>query len=81
LFYLSSDGKVMAVPLTAGTNFDPGAPVALFQANAREPAATTEQVFYDVARDGQRFLINTEAKQTEAEPMTIVLNWATKLNK
>jgi eukaryotic-like serine/threonine-protein kinase len=74
LFYLSSDGKVMAVPVTEGANFDAGAPVALFQANAREAAATTEQAFYDVARDGQRFLINTEAKQTEVEPMSIVLN-------
>jgi eukaryotic-like serine/threonine-protein kinase len=81
LFYLSSDGKVMAVPVTGGTNFDAGAPVALFQANARETAATTEQTFYDVTRDGQRFLINTEVKQTEVEPMSIVLNWAAKLNK
>ena len=81
LFYLSSDGKVIAVPVKGGTNFDAGAPVALFQANARETAATTEQTFYDVTRDGQRFLINTEAKQTEVEPMSIVLNWAAKLNK
>jgi hypothetical protein len=34
-----------------------------------------------VTRDGQRFLINTEVKQTEVEPMSIVLNWAAKLNK
>lgn len=28
-----------------GTSFDTGAPVALFQANARENLATTEQLF------------------------------------
>jgi WD40-like Beta Propeller Repeat len=43
LFYLSSDGKMMAVRVTEGANFDAGAPVALFQANPREPAATSEQ--------------------------------------
>ncbi len=81
LFYLSSDGKVMSVPVTEGANFDVGAPVPLFQANPREPVGTSEQLFYDVSRDGQRFLINTEVKQTEVEPMTVVLNWAARLKK
>jgi len=35
----------------------------------------------DVSRDGQRFLINTDAKQSEVEPMSIVLNWTAKLKK
>ena len=81
LFYISSDGKVMSEPVTEGANFDVGAPVPLFQANPRETVATSELLFYDVSRDGQRFLINTEVKQTEVEPMTVVLNWAAKLNK
>jgi len=34
-----------------------------------------------VSRDGQRFLINTPVKGTETAPMSIVLNWTTKLNK
>ena len=81
LFYISSDGKVMSEPVTEGANFDVGAPVPLFQANPRETVATSELLFYDVSKDGQRFLINTEVKQTEVEPMTVVLNWAAKLNK
>jgi eukaryotic-like serine/threonine-protein kinase len=81
LFYLSSDGKVMSAPVTEGANFDVGAPVPLFQANPREPVGTSEQLFYDVSKDGQRFLINTEVKQTEVEPMTVVLNWAARLKK
>ena len=81
LFYLSSDGKVMSVPVTEGANFDVGAPVPLFQANPREPVGTSEQLFYDVSRDGQRFLINTEVKQREVEPMTVILNWAARLKK
>jgi Tol biopolymer transport system component len=81
LFYLSSHGQIMAGTVTEDANFDAGAPVALFQADAREAAATSEQFFYDVSGDGQRFLINTEPKQTEVEPMTVILNWTAKLNK
>jgi Tol biopolymer transport system component len=80
LFYLSSDGKVMAVPVTVGGNFDVGAPIVLFQSNPREIVATSEQVVYDVSRDGQRFLINTQMKQEQSD-MSIVLNWAPKLDK
>jgi hypothetical protein len=55
--------------------------VALFQVSPREPTGTSEQAFYDVSRDGQRFLINMEARQTGVEPMTLILNWAAKLKK
>jgi serine/threonine protein kinase len=81
LFYLASDGKMMAVPVTAGTNFDAGAPVALFQANSRELVATSELVSYDITKDGQRFLINTQIEKAEMQPMMMILNWAAELNK
>jgi eukaryotic-like serine/threonine-protein kinase len=81
LFYLSSDDKLMAVPVTTGANFDAGTPVVLFQANPREQVATSEQLTYDVSKDGQRFLVNTQLKQGETTPMSVVQNWAAKLNK
>jgi serine/threonine protein kinase len=81
LFYLSSDGKMMAAPVTGGTNFDAGTPVTLFQTTPREPVSTTDLFVYDVSQDGQRFLINTQVKQAETEPMSVVLNWTAKLNK
>jgi eukaryotic-like serine/threonine-protein kinase len=81
LFYLSPDGQMMAVPVTTGGDFDPGTPVALFQANPRELLATSEQFTYDVSEDGQKFLINTQMKQTETVPMSVMLNWSAKLNK
>jgi hypothetical protein len=81
LFYLSLDGKIMAVPVQTGTKFDAGAPVKLFQATPRQPVPIYDLFVYDVSRDGQRFLINTELKQAETQPMSIVLNWAAKLNK
>jgi hypothetical protein len=65
----------VAVPVKEGANFNSGAPVALFQANPRQPVATSEHVVYDVTQDGQRFLINTYVKNGVVQPMTVVLNW------
>jgi hypothetical protein len=42
----------MGEPVGTGTNFDAGAPVALYQTNSRQPVATSEQVTYDVTKDG-----------------------------
>ena len=81
LFYLSSERKIMAAPVTTGTNFDVGTAVALFQATPRPPILVYDLFVYDVSRDGQRFLINTQVKQAEAAPMSVVLNWPAKLNK
>jgi hypothetical protein len=81
LFYISSDSKVMAAPVTTGDNFDAGPPVVLFQATPRQPVSTNDQFVYDVRRDGQQFLIATQLKQAESEPMSIILNWAARLNK
>jgi eukaryotic-like serine/threonine-protein kinase len=79
LFYLAPDGTLMAVP--TGANFDPGTPVALFQANPRELIATSERFSYDVSHDGQRFLINTQVKNMNTQPMSVILNWGTALKK
>jgi len=80
-FYLSSDGQLMAVPISPGTNFDPGVPGLLFRANSRELVATSEQWTYDVTKDGQHFLIDTKAKNLEVQPMTVILNWPSELKE
>ena len=72
---------MMAAPVTSGANFDAGTAVALFQSTPRPPVLVYDLFVYDVSRDGQRFLINTQVKQVEAEPMSVVLNWPAKLNK
>jgi dipeptidyl aminopeptidase/acylaminoacyl peptidase len=79
-FYITPDGKIMAAPVTVGANFDAGTPAMLFQANPRELVATSEQVTYDVSKDGQKFLVNTQLK-TGTTPMSIVLNWTAKSNR
>jgi len=73
LFYLSSDGMIMAVDVTPGSTFPYGKPHPLFQT----PTGPWE---WDVALDGQRFLIpNT----TDALPTRViaVLNWTSLLKK
>jgi eukaryotic-like serine/threonine-protein kinase len=81
MFYLSSDMKLMAVPVKMGASFDAGSPAELFQANPREIIATSEQVIYDVDQSGQRFLINTQVKSTETHPISVILNWDAQLKK
>jgi eukaryotic-like serine/threonine-protein kinase len=81
LFYLSLDGKLMAVDVTEGPSFKTGAPKSLFQAlvvrGRRESLLGVLR--WDVAPDGRRFLINT--LKTPSEPLTVVLNWTTDLKK
>jgi serine/threonine protein kinase/Tol biopolymer transport system component len=81
LFFLSSDGKMMAAPITTAPNFDAGAPVALFQTTPRQPVSRNDQFVYDVSRDGQRFLVLTQVKQAATAPISVVLNWTAMLNK
>jgi len=71
----------MAVLVTTGANFEARTPFALFQATPRQPIPIFDLFVYDVSRDGQRFLINTQVKQTETQPMSVVLNWTAKLRK
>jgi serine/threonine protein kinase/Tol biopolymer transport system component len=81
LFYLSLDGKMMAAPVTTGVHFDAGTPAVLFQSTPRQPVLVYDLFVYDVSRDGQRFLINTQVKQGDSAPMSIILNWPAKLDK
>jgi hypothetical protein len=72
LFYRAADGKLMAVPVSSGADFAPGAPIPLFQPRAAGGGLGVGW-FYDVAPDG-RFLINMPVER-KSPPATIVLNW------
>jgi hypothetical protein len=67
----------MAVPLTSITALAVGAAVPLFEARLLNgPNVTTlSGAQYDVARDGQRFLLNVPLEQANASSITVVLNW------
>jgi hypothetical protein len=80
LFYHTTDGRLMAVPVRSATRLDVGAAVPLFEAHlAGSGLASRGQ--YDVTGDGQRFLINVALDDAATSSITVVLNWAAGLKK
>jgi serine/threonine protein kinase/Tol biopolymer transport system component len=79
LYYIDLDGKLMEVSLTAGSDFKPGVPRALFQA---PPRVSGDSVIAQWAPspDGKRFLFLVPETQ-ETPPFTVVLNWHAGLKK
>jgi hypothetical protein len=76
LFYLTLQGQLMAVPIALGANgrsLRPGAPVPLFEASVGATQGIALHS-YLVARDGQRFLLDTVVEQPSA-PIAFILNW------
>jgi len=72
LFYLSADLSMMAVEVEPGPTFRAKPPRALFQTSAIAPSGAIGGQVYDVAADGQRFLIKTPASSSA---ITVVVNW------
>ena len=81
LFYLSAEGKMMAVAVTAGASFEAGPPVPLFQTHRRQPVSAQDFFSYDLSGDGQRFLIATRADKADSAPLTVLLNWSSDMEK
>jgi Tol biopolymer transport system component len=82
MFYIATDGKMMAVPVNGvSSTFEVAAPQALFQ--TRTPTMRGPLLFgnYAPAADGQRFLVNTIAVDAPPIPITVVLNWTPALSK
>jgi eukaryotic-like serine/threonine-protein kinase len=73
LYYIDLDGKLMAVSLTAGSDFQAGVPRVLFQTPPRAPG-------WAPSPDGKRFLFLVPETQ-ESAPFTVVLNWQAGLKK
>jgi hypothetical protein len=78
IFYISLDGKLMAVPIALssdGKAIKPEAPAPLFSvAIAGGPTPGTNNQQYAVSHDGKRFLVNVATDEASI-PITIVLNW------
>jgi len=75
LYFWGADGKLMAVEIKPGAQFQPGVPQALF-----DMRLGTSNPSYDVGADG-RFLVATPVEQAATVPMTVVLNWQAGLKK
>ncbi len=77
LYFVNSEEEMMAVDVRAGTSFEFGTPKALFRL---PPIPNTNYWYYDVAPDGNRFLV-TYPVVTKQAPLSLVLNWSAALRK
>jgi len=71
LFYLASDGKLMAVKIQTKEGLQVGEPEFLF----RTQIGGFELRRYDVSADGQRFLFAIPSPEASSLTITLVLNW------
>ena len=81
LFYLSAEGKIMAVALKTGASFKADPPVALFQTQRRQPVSAFAVFSYDVSANERRFLVITKVDEANAAPLSILLNWASEMDR
>jgi eukaryotic-like serine/threonine-protein kinase len=79
IFYLSPDGRMMAVPLAvSGDTIDPGTPQELFRVQF-VPQLNIDQ--YAVTRNGDRFLVIEPVGDQAPEPIRVILNWPALISK
>ena len=81
LYYLATDGKLMAVPVKTATAFEAGAPVSLFETNVNASFAAFSKLNYAVSPDGKRFLLAARTQAAQVQPIRVVLNWTAALKK
>ena len=83
LFYLATDGTLMATTVDAVGEFAAGVPTPLFQTRAMAGFTTfgfgSVTRLYDATRDGQRFIVN--ARAASVAPLTVVLNWTSTISR
>lgn len=73
LFYVSLDGKMMAVDVSSEQGFKSSVPKALFQVPIYGDDSAPSLFRWDTTADGKRFLVDTV--ESSPEPLTMVLNW------
>jgi Tol biopolymer transport system component len=79
LFYIASDGKVMATPVRFGRPIEFGASVALFRF-VDPQQLPSQRPNYDVTADGQRFIVSSIERRTDPS-MHVLLNWPALLER
>jgi eukaryotic-like serine/threonine-protein kinase len=78
LFYLSPGLKLMQVRLKRGPDsIEPSAPRELFSLLV----ANDGYCPYEIAPDGQRFLVRATPEKQAGQPLTLVVNWPALLKK
>jgi Tol biopolymer transport system component len=79
IYYLSPDGALMSVAITATPTFQVGMPQRLFAASPSpgDPGGRS----YAVSDDGQRFLVRRPVRERALPATTVVMNWTAALGR
>jgi hypothetical protein len=82
LFYIDAERRLMSVPVSVSPTFAPGRATPLFRMPDRIGADRRGYV-YDVAADGQRFLVSLlpegVSEEAQVPPVTVLTNWTSLL--
>jgi Tol biopolymer transport system component len=79
LFFIAADGFLNAVDVHGGYPLSVGTRRQLFQTGVQSPGPPYATSF-DVTADGQQFLINTPLQPSGAGPITVTLDWTTRIH-
>jgi len=74
MFYVGPDGAMMSVEIDMKNGFQPGVPKQLFKLPG-------EIRFWDVTRDGQKFVIPVPVTAANSAPYNVIVNWTSTLKK
>jgi dipeptidyl aminopeptidase/acylaminoacyl peptidase len=76
LYFVDSEGRVMAVPLSVGAERRPAAPPRALFNSAITPYWTLEaQMSLDASPGGERFIVARDDSASPANSITVVQNW------
>ncbi len=83
LFYVDYEGRLVAVSISADRAFAPGRATVLFALpSAPRRSALGAPYVYDVAADGQRFLVSLPSSDSSQDsPLTVTTNWTALMKK
>ena len=80
LFY-RSDQKMMAVPFDTAGNAEPGRPALLFEAPYLLSFPSMSWAYYDVSRDGDKFVMLQQEDPEGPTEIRLILNWSKELQR
>ena len=82
LFYVAPDQKLMTVSIKTSPAFEASSPMELFQLRLdMSQGLDGIRNHYDVAANGERFLVNSLVEETPSAPITVMLNWTAALKQ
>jgi hypothetical protein len=81
LFYLSTDQRLISVPIRTSPSLQLGSPTELFSVREKNwlTAFGNADSCFDVSPDGKRFLAVVPEVLADKLPLTVAINWATEV--